>query len=71
MSPVVFFAFFVTFKEKKPPIIKFYGVLTIFHELVKLQRTIKLYLSVSDVMHANEQTKYVNCGLHINFWNFK
>ena len=31
---------------------------------------IKLCLYVSDVIHANEQTKYANCGLHVNFWNF-
>ena len=31
---------------------------------------IKLYLYVSDVIHVNEQTKYVNCGLYVNFWNF-
>ena len=31
---------------------------------------IKLYLGVSDVIHANEQTKYANCDLHVNFWNF-
>ena len=32
--------------------------------------TIELYLCISDVIHANEQTKYVDCGLHVNFWNF-
>ena len=31
---------------------------------------IKLYLLVSDVIHANEHTKYANCGLHANLWNF-
>ena len=31
---------------------------------------IKLYLDVSDVMHANLYTKHANCGLHVNFWNF-
>ena len=31
---------------------------------------IKLCLYISDVIHANEQTKYANCGLHVNFWNF-
>ena len=30
----------------------------------------KLYLDVSDVIHANEHTVCVNCGLHGSFWDF-
>ena len=44
--------------------------LTIFHELVMLQSLELLnYHCARDTIHANEQTKYVNCGLHLNFWN--
>ena len=25
---------------------------------------------VSNVIHANKHIKYVNCGLHVNFWDF-
>ena len=56
--------------EKAPLIIKFYDVFDHFLREVAKSWTIKLYLCVSDVMHANEQTKYVNCGLHVNFWTF-
>ena len=72
MSPLVFFAFFVTFTEKRSPIKKFYGVFDHFSrtcEVVK-SSTIKLYLCVSDVIHANVQTKYVHCGLKVTIWNF-
>ena len=31
---------------------------------------IKLYIEVSDVIHANGHTKYANCTLHVNCWNF-
>ena len=44
--------------------------LTIFHKLVKLQSLERLNLCVSDVIHTNEQSKYVNCGLHVSLWNF-
>ena len=27
-------------------------------------------VSLRDAIHANEQTKYVACGLHVKFWNF-
>ena len=37
---------------------------------VKKFSMIKLYLEVSDVIHAKKHTKYANCGLHVNFWNF-
>ena len=30
----------------------------------------KLYLDLSDVIHANKHTIYDNCGLHVNFRNF-
>ena len=30
----------------------------------------KLYLDVSDVIHANEHTVCVNCGLRGSFWDF-
>ena len=29
-------------------------------------RMIILYIEISDVIHANEHTKHVNCGLHEN-----
>ena len=28
---------------------------------------IKLYLCVSEIMHASKQTKYVHCSLYANF----
>ena len=28
---------------------------------------VKLYLDVSDVLHVNEDTKYANRDLHVNF----
>ena len=31
---------------------------------------IKLYIDVSDVIHADEHTKHANCRLYVNFWNF-
>ena len=31
---------------------------------------IKLYLEVSDVIHANKHRKYANCILHVNFRRF-
>ena len=31
---------------------------------------IKLYLEVSDVIHANKHRKYANCVLHVNFRRF-
>ena len=72
MSPLVFLAFFVRFMEKTPLITKFYGVFDHFPrtcEVVKFW-TIKLYLYVIDVIHANEQTKYGNCSWRVNFRNF-
>ena len=30
----------------------------------------KLYLDITNVIHANECTKYANCDLHVNFWIF-
>ena len=58
MSPLVFFAFFITFMEKTRPIIKFYGVFDHFSRTCEFAKseTIKMYLCVSDVIHANEQT---------------
>ena len=55
-----------------PPIIKFYGVFNHFSRTCEVAKswTIKLYHCISDVIHANEQTKYVNCGLHVNFGIF-
>ena len=55
--------------RKAPPIIKFYGVFNHFLRTCEVAKSwaIKLYHCVSDVIHANEQTKYVNCGLHVNF----
>ena len=60
MLPLVFFAFFVTFMRKIPPIIKFYGV---FHHFSWTCEVAKF--DVSDVMHASWQAKYANCGLHV------
>ena len=72
MSLLVFFAFFVTFMEKIPLIIKFYGVFDHFSRTCYVAKfwTTKLYLYVSDVIHANEQKKYANCDLRVIFWNF-
>ena len=63
---------FVTFMEKALPIIKFYGVFDHFSRTCEVAKSwkIKLYLCINDVIHANKQTKYVNCGLCVNFWNF-
>ena len=36
---------------------------TIFNEF-------KNFRSFEVLIHANEHTKYANCDLHINFWNF-
>ena len=53
--------------------------ITIFHDAfdhfsraceVLKSSTIKLHLRVSDVIHANEKTKYINFGLHVNFLEF-
>ena len=30
---------------------------------------IRWYLDVTDVFPENKYTQYVNCGLHVNFWN--
>ena len=71
MSLLVFFALFVTFIEKTPPIIKFYGVSDHFSRTWEVARflTIKLYLYVSNVLRENEQTKYANCDSHVDFRN--
>ena len=37
---------------------------------VKKFLMIKLYLEVSDVIHANKHRKYANCILHVNFRRF-
>ena len=54
-----YFAFFVTFMEKAPPIIKVYGVFDHFSRTFEVAKfwAIKLYFYVKDVIHANEQTK--------------
>ena len=39
------------------------------YEVVKFLM-IKLYITVSDLIHSNEHTKYANCGLDKNFWIF-
>ena len=64
-----FLCIFVTFMEKTHPIIKFYGVFNHFSRTCEVAKssTIKLYNCVCDVIHANEQTKYVNCGLYEKF----
>ena len=68
---LVYFAFFVSFMEEQPPI-KFYSAFGNFlrtYEVAKFWM-IKLCLDTSDVIHANEHTKYAICVLHVNFWNF-
>ena len=57
--------------RKKPPI-KFYGVFDHFSRAYEVAKfwMIKLYVNVSDVIHANDHTKYANCGLPVNFWTF-
>ena len=62
MSPLVFFAVIVTFMEKTPPVIKFYGVFNNFSWTCEVAKSwaIKLHHCVSDVIQTNEQTKYVN-----------
>ena len=70
MSLLVSFASFVTFIEKTYPIIKFceaFNHLLQTCEVAKSWR-IKLYYWPIDVIHVNEQTKYVNCGLYVNFF---
>ena len=37
-----------------------------YNEVVKFW-VIKLYLDISDVIHANEYAKHANFGLHENF----
>ena len=71
MSPLVIVSFFVSFMKKKLSI-KFCGVFYHFLRAYEVGEIwmIKLYLHTSDVIHANEHTKYANCGLHGNFYNF-
>ena len=71
ISLLVFFAFFVSFMEKKPPL-KFIGVFVHFlrtYEVPKFSM-IKSYLDISDVIRVYEHSKYAYCGLHVNFWIF-
>ena len=35
--------------------------------LIDLYCMIKLFLSVGNVIHANEHAKQANCGLYVNF----
>ena len=53
--------------KKTPLIIKFYGVFDHFSQTCEVAKswTITLYLCVSDIIHVNEQTKYVTFGLHV------
>ena len=66
-----FLGVFFRFMEKKTPI-KFYGAFDHFSQTYEVPkfRTIKLYLDVSDVVHANEYAKYAICDLHVNFQVF-
>lgn len=57
--------FFLVLWKKAPPT-KFYSVLTMFMKF----STIQLYLDLTNIIHANENTKYATCTLHVNFWNF-
>ena len=67
-----FLRIFCYFYGENTSIIKLYRVFDHFSQTCEVAKswTIKLYLCVSDVIHAKEQTKFVNCGLHVNFWNF-
>ena len=49
-----------------------HNLLTLWRKHLEVAKfwTIELYICVSDVIHANEQTKYVNCGSHVTFCNF-
>ena len=63
--------------EKKPPI-NFYGVFDQFSRTYEVAKfwIIKLFLDVSDVIHAKEHKKHANRGLYVKFflleffWNF-
>ena len=50
----------------------FYGVFDHFSRTCEVKKfwMIKLYLEVSDVIHANKHRKYANCVLHVNFRRF-
>ena len=69
---LVVFALFVSFMERTPTIIKFYGVFYHFLQTSQVTKfwTIKLYLYVNDVIHTNDQTKFANCGLHVKHLEF-
>ena len=56
--------------EKKPT--KFYGVFNHFSRTYEVQKfwIIKLCIQVSDIIHVNKHTRYANCGLQMNFWDF-
>ena len=64
--------FLVSFMEKKPPI-KFIGVFVYFLRTYEVPKfwMIKNYLDISDVIHANEHSKYAYYGLNVNFWIFR
>ena len=63
--------FFVRFVEKNPPL-KYYGAFVNFSRTYEVAKfwMIKLYRDVSDVIDANEDTKYANCDLPVNISNF-
>ena len=67
-----FLCIFCYFYGENTYIIKFYGVLNHFSQICEVAKSwmIKLYHCIGDTIHTTEQTKYVNCGLHVNFWNF-
>ena len=65
----VFLHIFVSFVKKKTSV-KSNGLfvhLSWAYEVAKFW-VFKLHLDVSDIIHANEQTKPANCGLYVNFW---
>ena len=69
ISPL-FFCIFLLVLWKKKTSVKSNGLfvhLSWAYEVAKFW-VVKRYLDVSDVIHANEQTKPANCGLHVNFW---
>ena len=71
VSFAFFFLFLFLFYRGKASY-KVYSVFDHFYELYEVAkfRMVKLYLDVSDVIHANEHTKLAICALHVNLWNF-
>ena len=67
----LWFSLHFSVQEKKSPI-KFHGVFVHFSRNCEVAKfsVIKLCLDVSNAIHANEHTKYANCGLPLIFGIF-